>query len=69
MGTPCIFCEIVAGREPSYRVLEDDIHLAILDINPTVDGQTVVLTKSHRPSYVFEMDRDEYGAFCNLPGT
>jgi diadenosine tetraphosphate (Ap4A) HIT family hydrolase len=30
----CTFCEIVAGRLPSFRVLEDEHTLAFLDIRP-----------------------------------
>ena len=43
----CIFCKIVKGEIPSYKVYEDDNFLAILDINPQSPGHTQVITKKH----------------------
>jgi histidine triad (HIT) family protein len=34
----CIFCKIVEGKSPSYKILEDEEHLAFLDIYPIVRG-------------------------------
>ena len=34
----CIFCEIVAGDLPCCRIYEDELSLAILDINPFSKG-------------------------------
>lgn len=43
----CIFCEIVGGGIPSYKILEDSENQAILEINPMSKGHTIVLSKSH----------------------
>jgi histidine triad (HIT) family protein len=43
----CIFCEIVKGNSPAYRVYEDNDFLAFLDINPRVLGHTLVIPKIH----------------------
>jgi len=43
----CIFCKIVAGEIPCYKVYEDDNVLAFLDIQPCVKGHTVVIPKKH----------------------
>ena len=43
----CIFCKIVSGEIPSYKVYEDDQTLAFLDIKPTNPGHTLVITKAH----------------------
>ena len=43
----CIFCEIIAGRAPSYRVLEDEHALAFLDIRPAAPGHTLVVPRAH----------------------
>ena len=51
----CIFCEIVKGNVPSYKIWEDDKHIAFLSIFPNTDGVTVVTTKAHYPSYVFDL--------------
>jgi len=43
----CVFCEIVAGRLPSYRVLEDAHAVAFLDIRPVAPGHTLVVPRAH----------------------
>jgi histidine triad (HIT) family protein len=50
----CVFCKIVKGEIPAYKIWEDKRHLAVLDIFPNTPGFTVVLTKRHLPSYAFE---------------
>jgi histidine triad (HIT) family protein len=45
----CIFCEIAADRSPSHKVYEDDLTLAILDINPFSSGHCLVIPKRHVP--------------------
>jgi len=44
----CIFCKIVAGEIPSYRVTETVNCIAILDAFPVTKGHTLILTKEHR---------------------
>lgn len=43
----CIFCQIVAGRLPSYRVLEDEHAVAFLDIAPASPGHTLIVPREH----------------------
>lgn len=43
----CIFCKIVAGQIPCYKVFENDSILSFLDINPISDGHTIVIPKVH----------------------
>lgn len=43
----CIFCKIVKGEMPSYKVYEDDNFLAFLDINPQTTGHVQVIPKQH----------------------
>ncbi len=43
----CIFCDIIAGKIPCYKVYEDDHILAFLDIMPAARGHTLVIPKSH----------------------
>lgn len=45
----CTFCGIVAGRLPSFRVLEDEHTLAFLDIRPASRGHTLVVPREHAP--------------------
>jgi diadenosine tetraphosphate (Ap4A) HIT family hydrolase len=51
----CIFCKIVAGEIPCYKIWEDEKHLAFLTRWPNTEGFTVVITKSHYPSYIFDL--------------
>lgn len=43
----CIFCKIVAGEIPSYKVYEDENYLAFLDIHPQSPGHTQIIPKKH----------------------
>ena len=47
MNEECVFCKIVSGEIPSYKVYEDDNFLAFLDINPRSPGHTQVIPKDH----------------------
>ena len=47
MKNDCIFCAIAAGEIPSFKVYEDDLVLAYLDINPFSRGHTLVIPKKH----------------------
>lgn len=51
----CIFCKIVKGEIPSHKIWEDEKHIAFLSIFPNTDGFSVVATKEHLPSYVFDL--------------
>jgi len=44
---PCIFCKIINGEIPSYKIYEDSQVLAFLDINPVNPGHTLVVPKKH----------------------
>jgi histidine triad (HIT) family protein len=44
---PCIFCNIVGGRAPAWRVFEDEHTLAFLDIFPFTRGHLLVIPKRH----------------------
>lgn len=43
----CIFCKIIKGEIPCYKIYEDDYVLAFLDIAGDVDGHTLVIPKKH----------------------
>jgi histidine triad (HIT) family protein len=43
----CIFCKIVKGEIPAYKVYEDEKFLAFLDIRPLSPGHTLVIPKKH----------------------
>lgn len=43
----CIFCKIVDGEMPSYKIYEDDFCLAFLDSSNDIYGHTLVVPKRH----------------------
>ncbi len=51
----CIFCKIVAGEIPSFKVYEDEATLAFMDINPLTEGHLLVVPKRHHET-IFDAD-------------
>ncbi len=51
----CIFCKIVQGDVPSKKIYEDENLLAILDVNPCVNGHVLIIPKKHYTDYL-ELD-------------
>jgi len=43
----CIFCKIVKGKLPCFKVYEDENVFAFLDINPVNKGHTLIIPKKH----------------------
>ena len=43
----CIFCKIIKGDIPSFKVYEDEKVLAFEDINPIAEGHTLLVPKVH----------------------
>ena len=46
----CIFCKIVAGRIPCFKLLEDQETIAFMDINPVNPGHALAVAKGHWPT-------------------
>lgn len=43
----CIFCKIIAGELPCYKIYEDEDIIAFLDIGPVSEGHTLIVPKTH----------------------
>ena len=43
----CLFCKIIAGEIPCFKLFEDDETLAFMDINPANEGHALVIPKEH----------------------
>lgn len=54
-----IFTRIVRGEIPCHNVLEDDAHLAFMDINPIQPGHVLVVPKEEI-TYLFDMSAQAY---------
>jgi len=53
----CVFCLILQGKVPSYKIDENKTSLAILEINPLSKAHSIVLSKEHDrlPSSAFTL--------------
>jgi histidine triad (HIT) family protein len=43
----CVFCKIVAGQIPCFKLWEDADSLAFMDINPAHPGHALAVAKEH----------------------
>ncbi|TAJ85597.1 MAG: HIT family protein [Reyranella sp.] len=46
----CIFCRIVVGELPCFKLLEDEATIAFMDINPVNSGHALAVAKGHWPT-------------------
>lgn len=42
-----IFCKIISGEIPSKKIYEDELVIAVLDVNPRSKGHVLVVPKKH----------------------
>ena len=52
-----LFTKIINGEIPSYKIAENDKFFAFLDINPLVEGHTLVIPKIEVDKF-FDMPQD-----------
>ncbi len=45
--TDCLFCKIIVGEIPCFKLFEDTETLAFMDINPANEGHALVIPKEH----------------------
>lgn len=57
-GADCIFCKILEGGLPAYKVYEDSNTLAFLDIFPINPGHVLVIPKQHYADIFDTPDKD-----------
>ncbi|CAO2824527.1 unnamed protein product [Amaranthus hypochondriacus] len=43
----CVFCQIIQGYSPAFKIYEDETCLCILDTNPLSRGHSLVIPKHH----------------------
>ena len=54
----CVFCKLVSGEFPSYKLAETAHSFAFLDINTLSQGHCLVIPKKHH-SQIYEVSKDE----------
>lgn len=52
----CIFCKIVKGEIPSFKIYEDETTFAFLDINPINPGHCLIVPKAHNGPTLMDCD-------------
>lgn len=62
----CIFCKVIKGELPSYKVYEDELFIGILDVYPVSKGHTLVIPKKH---YAWVYDVPEFGKYWEVART
>ncbi len=58
----CIFCKIIKGEIPSYKIYEDEFVFAFLDINPSTNGDLLLIPKEHRET-ILDLDTN---VWCHM---
>jgi len=61
----CIFCKIIKGELPSFKVYEDDVTLAFLDIRPVNPGHTLIVPKRHSKN-LFDVPSEDWVAVAKV---
>lgn len=56
-----IFTKIIKGEIPCHKIYEDDKTLAFLDIHPSSDGHTLVVSKK-QIEFIWDLSDEEYQA-------
>jgi len=60
----CIFCKIIKGELPSFKVYEDEETMAFLDIKPVNQGHTLVVPKNHAKN-IFDISAEDWLAVAD----
>jgi histidine triad (HIT) family protein len=61
----CVFCKIINGEIPCYKIYEDAEILAFLDIADDAIGHTLVIPKKHYEN-VLDIDSDALNKVMNV---
>jgi len=57
----CIFCKIIDGEIPAVKVLDKELVIAFMDINPSNQGHMLVVPKRHAEN-IFEIPESDLEA-------
>ncbi|MCH7851098.1 MAG: HIT domain-containing protein [Nanoarchaeota archaeon] len=56
LGGQCIFCEIFSGKKSSIKVAENNLSIAILELNPLSKGHILIVPKEHSNTLLDPID-------------
>lgn len=60
----CVFCKIVKGELPSWKIIENEAAIGILDTNPGVEGHCLIVPKRHVRDWI-DLDNVETAMVFN----
>jgi histidine triad (HIT) family protein len=60
-----IFSKIIAGEIPAYKIAENDLFYAFLDVFPLVPGHTLVVPKKETDRF-FDLDKEEFSSILEF---
>lgn len=60
----CVFCKIVKGKLSSWKIMENNDVMGILDTNPSAEGHCLIIPKKHVP-YWHDLNDAETSAVFN----
>ncbi len=60
-----IFSKIINGEIPSYKIAEDELNYAFLDINPLAKGHALCVPKIET-DYLFDLDPDRLASLTKF---
>jgi histidine triad (HIT) family protein len=61
----CVFCKLISGEMEAKKVFEDNVTIAMLDINPIIKGHTLFMLKEHYPIMPY-IPADEFKHFFGI---
>ena len=61
----CIFCKLISGEMEAKKVFEDNVTIAMMDINPAIKGHTLFMLKEHYPIMPY-IPADEFKHYFGL---
>jgi|SRR3989344_4587949 len=59
---PCVFCNIISGKEPANIVYDDPLTIAFLDKYPQARGHLQLVPKTHT-RWIYDLPEVEIGGF------
>ena len=58
----CLFCKIIKGEIPSKTMYEDEVVKVFLDINPSTNGDSLLIPKKH----IVTIDEVDNELMCHM---
>jgi len=65
MAAECIFCKIIRGEIPCFKIAEDEQVLVFADINPINRGHSLIIPKNHAEN-LWEIDPEDLQAIHRM---